>query len=726
MYAMSTTDDDNTEPMTLSSEDIRSVVFHIRWPVWTLLVAYTLVLAIGIVVILFAGEQHTLLTAGVLITALAAAHLLWTAITGYLETSLASSVLSHLNSPSQLRSTRAVLDCWYAVGWALAAADALVIVFVVIAVLEVSSKDHATTGLLGGGAIITGLAMALQCCTGQRVLRHRFIKTVAPSSQSSTDAIQMKFSLALDRAVRLLLCLVCKPGYCCEPMEEDAVARLSHTTAQVYAELNQSGATYTDILNGFALLADKPREVWPAAQPLEAGDVARLPLSERMAVLSIIVYTGPMLDMGRNAAIGGCQWLWRQGWCCNCACSRSTEVAVDGDNCICGHARAFARDLPSGVELYCGQVCQHVNTDIAAERERLVTAFFVTIDKEHREVVICVRGTESINDMLIDALASPSPLVPSDGLEDGFAHTGALSAARALMGQLTELDVLNLVGESSPYAGFKLLLTGHSLAGAVVALLAAAIRHRGFANVTAFAFCPMPVLSHQAALSCAGYVLSYIHNDDIASRLSVSSMARLCRRAKAASDQHAPHAGCCERGWCRWAGARAWDCVCHGRYGATLPEPDDTPEDPSVPIDMSDTPLSPGSGDQLEDEELYVAGRVVHLRLQNPASGRHREVAQVEHREYAAVVACQECFRDILMTPDMFLDHLPWRYVHAIRSLRGHPVTAYGTSAVSGVVSTSTGAPTGSGSAGGVRQEELFVSQEEKPEEYETRGVSYV
>jgi len=101
--------------------------------------------------------------------------------------------------------------------------------------------------------------------------------------------------------------------------------------------------------------------------------------------------------------------------------------------------------------------------------------------------------------------------------------------------------------------------------------------------------------------------------------------------------------------------------------------------------------------EELEDreEDLYLAGRLVHLRLNEPHTGsqvtRHTSSTSEAAPVYRMVLTSPEAFPRIRLSPDMFLDHLPWRYYHAIRGLIASRHTGLiDTTTTSGTVDTST------------------------------------
>jgi hypothetical protein len=70
-----------------------------------------------------------------------------------------------------------------------------------------------------------------------------------------------------------------------------------------------------------------------------------------------------------------------------------------------------------------------------------------------------------------------------------------------------------------------------------------------------------------------------------------------------------------------------------------------------------------------DDAEMFLPGLVIHMVPQQ----RHVSMpfwkgwsVQESVRNYNAYLANREIFKDIVVSPNMFLDHLPWRYAHWI------------------------------------------------------------
>ncbi|CAI5506342.1 unnamed protein product, partial [Closterium sp. Naga37s-1] len=120
--------------------------------------------------------------------------------------------------------------------------------------------------------------------------------------------------------------------------------------------------------------------------------------------LAIAAYTGPLLDMGRYPFTFACAWVWRQGmffpW------QQSRYPSLQGDNWWRGHASAFLKYLhlpPSALRK------ARVRQEEAGQ-----AVYFVVVLHQLRLVVVAVRGTESLEDMIIDGLGRECPLSDAD------------------------------------------------------------------------------------------------------------------------------------------------------------------------------------------------------------------------------------------------------------------------------------------------------------------------
>eukprot|EP00928_Gymnodinium_smaydae_P042859 TRINITY_DN28831_c0_g1_i1.p1 TRINITY_DN28831_c0_g1~~TRINITY_DN28831_c0_g1_i1.p1 ORF type:complete len:847 (+),score=48.47 TRINITY_DN28831_c0_g1_i1:297-2543(+) len=175
-------------------------------------------------------------------------------------------------------------------------------------------------------------------------------------------------------------------------------------------------------------------------------------------------------------------------WCSWPCCPR--QGTVEGDNCCLRHSYALWRalsKLPGGtdhIELLWG----------TWENNGLESAppFAVFADHASRELIITVRGTLSIKDVVVDISCKPVPFdiwMPEDAAgeeacdsptyekSEFYAHAGFLACMRDLKSRLTEQGILEQL--SSPWGKahqYRVMCTGHSLGAGVALLLALDLR----------------------------------------------------------------------------------------------------------------------------------------------------------------------------------------------------------------------------------------------------------
>lgn len=146
----------------------------------------------------------------------------------------------------------------------------------------------------------------------------------------------------------------------------------------------------------------------------------------------------------------------------------------------------------------------------------LEPAYYVAVDDVRQAIIVCVRGTWSIADMLINFVVSPEPHL------DGLGHRGMVQAARNLLA-LLEGRILELKREHPHH---ELVFVGHSMGGAAAVLMAMQLRE-AVPDVRAVTFSTPACVSLSLARECAPYVTSVIHGDDFVPRLHVANMERL-------------------------------------------------------------------------------------------------------------------------------------------------------------------------------------------------------
>ena len=87
--------------------------------------------------------------------------------------------------------------------------------------------------------------------------------------------------------------------------------------------------------------------------------------------------------------------------------------------------------------------------------------FYVTYDHETKAVILTVRGTMSVDDVLTDVAAAFSNMDDPGCPPGALCHHGMLSAAREIKRKVFENDILEQALKERD--GYSLVITGHSL-----------------------------------------------------------------------------------------------------------------------------------------------------------------------------------------------------------------------------------------------------------------------
>lgn len=185
---------------------------------------------------------------------------------------------------------------------------------------------------------------------------------------------------------------------------------------------------------------------------------------------------------------------------------------------------------------------------VRQERQVLgVLPYFVGVDRIAKEVILSVRGSLSLEDVVRDLIFEPADLTewlhptqatamrvppevkfaPPDARH--AAHAGILDAARA-----TLLDIQNninleemLLVPDAPYKGYRLIVTGHSLGAGCAFLMCLYLRHF-FPNLTCWAFSPPGgLVTSELAKSAGDWCTSVVCGKEWIPRLTYSTFDRM-------------------------------------------------------------------------------------------------------------------------------------------------------------------------------------------------------
>ncbi|KAL1832784.1 uncharacterized protein LOC108205316 isoform X1 [Daucus carota subsp. sativus] len=153
--------------------------------------------------------------------------------------------------------------------------------------------------------------------------------------------------------------------------------------------------------------------------------------------------------------------------------------------------------------------------------------YYIGVDMRKKLVILGIRGTHTVQDLITDVVSSSHEEVLSEGFST---HFGSAEAAGWFLSH--ELGTVKKCLEQ--HQGFRLRLVGHSLGGATASLLAIMMRRKsskqlGFSpdSISAVGYGTPPCVSREIADGCSDYVRNVVMQDDIIPRLSVASLTRL-------------------------------------------------------------------------------------------------------------------------------------------------------------------------------------------------------
>ena len=181
-----------------------------------------------------------------------------------------------------------------------------------------------------------------------------------------------------------------------------------------------------------------------------------------------------------------------------------------------------------------GLDCDHAMLCYASFLNGIVsTPYAILVDTSKQKVVITIRGTISIEDMVIDLQYKPARLekvgsICGTNLDGHCCHTGMLARSKWLYNQIKKTKVLKtLYSEKSPFKDFGLVVCGHSLGAGCASLLAIMVRP-AFPSVRCFAYEPPGgLLDEELAKKSEDFITTTVRQDDMICRLSHQNLDSL-------------------------------------------------------------------------------------------------------------------------------------------------------------------------------------------------------
>uniref|UniRef100_A0A4W6FAP3 Diacylglycerol lipase-beta n=1 Tax=Lates calcarifer TaxID=8187 RepID=A0A4W6FAP3_LATCA len=476
------------------------------------------------------------------------------------------------------------------------------------------------------------------------------------------------FSTARSMAVKVWenrLRLLC----CCLPQDESHRAAFS-SIAQLFSRFfSDTDLVPSDIAAGLALLHQEhdkmelsrdPQAVVTHSPSSPIGEDLETELEKTAHCMQFAAAAyGWPLYIYSNLFTGPCKL------CGDCCRSRAAEYdIVGGDHLGCHFSSILQstglqyRDfiycqLPQPGELLISSTCFYLILPIYE------IPFYVALDHKREAVLVAVRGTLSLKDVLTD-LSAECENLPIEG--------GICQAASYIYKKLVNDGILNQAFSVAPE--YKLVVTGHSLGAGTAAVLAVMLRN-SFPALQCYAFSPPGgLLSKALADYSKDFVVSVVLGKDLVPRLSIPNMEDLKRRIlKIVSNCNKPKYRILLQGlWYELFGGDPDDCPTEmdNRREEELNQP--LLGEESLMIRRSSSYQSLGSDGSPAHKAahlpLFLPGRVLHITEEGPS--RRSCFSQVRYR---AEWSSEMSFRSIVISPRMLSDHMPDIVLRALNSL---------------------------------------------------------
>ncbi|XP_059976588.1 diacylglycerol lipase-beta isoform X2 [Mesoplodon densirostris] len=291
--------------------------------------------------------------------------------------------------------------------------------------------------------------------------------------------------------------------------------------------------------------------------------------------------------------------------------------------------------------------------------------FLVALDHKKESVVVAVRGTMSLQDILTDLSAESEQLDLECEVQDCWAHKGISQAARYVYQRLINDGILSQAFSIAPE--YRLVIVGHSLGAGAAALLTIMLRNP-YPRVRCYAFSPpRGLLSKSLYEYSKTFIVSLVLGKDVIPRLSVTNLEDLKRRIlRVIAHCNKPK----------------YKILLHGCwYELFGGHPEDLPTeldggDLTQPLLGERSLLAHGSPDYSFSSDsplesptkyppLYPPGRIIHLE----EAGTSGRFSCCPAARYSVKWSHESEFSKILIGPKMLTDHMPDILMRALDSV---------------------------------------------------------
>ncbi|XP_036682787.1 diacylglycerol lipase-beta isoform X2 [Balaenoptera musculus] len=421
---------------------------------------------------------------------------------------------------------------------------------------------------------------------------------------------------------------------CCCIGKDDRTRVAFSSTAELFSTyFSDTDLVPSDIAAGLALLHQQQDNIRNNQEPDQV--VSHSPGSSQEADLDAELENCHHYMQFAAAAYGWPLYIYRNPFTGLCR--------IGGDCC---RSRTTDYDLVGGDQLTChfGSILQTTGLQyrdfihVSFHDKVYELPFLVALDHRKESVVVAVRGTMSLQDILTDLSAESEPLDLECEVQDCWAHKE-----------------------------YRLVIVGHSLGAGAAALLTIMLRNP-YPQVRCYAFSPpRGLLSKSLCEYSKTFIVSLVLGKDVIPRLSVTNLEDLKRRIlRVIAHCNKPKYKILLRGcWYELFGGHPEDLPTELDGGdltqPLLGERSLLAHGSPAYSFSSDSPLESPS----KYPPLYPPGRIIHLE-EVGTSGRF---SCYPAARYSVKWSHESEFSKILIGPKMLTDHMPDILMRALDSV---------------------------------------------------------
>ena len=327
-------------------------------------------------------------------------------------------------------------------------------------------------------------------------------------------------------------------------------------------------------------------------------------------------------------------------------------IILEDNCCSCNAASAERRLAQHNYEIiYISYKCS-VN----------VVPFLVAADHSKQAIVVAIRGSMSLSDMVTD-MNGTIDKVPIEGCpDDWLCHRGITRAAQYVKESILNGHILDRAFNCRPDLGskeYQLILCGHSLGAGAAAILGILLREQ-YPSLRAYLYSPPGgILSMSAVEYTKKFAIGIILGNDTVPRLGVAQLERLRYHTLLSLNSAQKSSG-------RILARALCPSICFGSNKVEY--------DPEQSLDLLHG-VEARSFDhngvripfQTQRQVLYVPGRLIHVVKNYSFKSKTRRLWSGPI--YQAVWTENASYDRVLISEGMFFDHLPNNLMHAMKML---------------------------------------------------------